>query len=70
MVCLLDAISGQSQLRHWPQLHIARAGLLARLGRARDAVAAYQAALQLEPPAAEQAFIRRRIGQLQEAPGG
>jgi RNA polymerase sigma-70 factor (ECF subfamily) len=65
---ILDAISGHPQLRRWPQLHIARADLLARVGRTRDAVAAYQAALQLEPPAAEQAFIRKRISQLQDAP--
>jgi RNA polymerase sigma-70 factor (ECF subfamily) len=65
---ILDAISGHPQLQRWPQLHIARGGLLARLGRADDAIAAYQTALQLEPPAPEQAFITKRISQLQGPP--
>jgi RNA polymerase sigma-70 factor, ECF subfamily len=52
------------QLSRWPQLHLARAGLLARLGRAADAVAAYRAGLELEPTAPERAFIARRIRDL------
>jgi RNA polymerase sigma-70 factor (ECF subfamily) len=51
-------------LCRWPQLHLARADLLARAGRAADAVAAYRAALELEPTAPERAFIARRIGEL------
>jgi predicted RNA polymerase sigma factor len=34
------------------------------LGRAADAVAAYRAALELEPTAPERAFVARRIGEL------
>jgi len=64
---ILDAISSHPQLQRWPQLHIARGSLLARLHRVHDATAAYQMALQLELPAAEQAFIIKRIRQLQEA---
>jgi RNA polymerase sigma-70 factor (ECF subfamily) len=43
---------------------VARADLLARLGRLPDAVDAYRQALSLEPPSAERAFITRRIRQL------
>jgi RNA polymerase sigma-70 factor (ECF subfamily) len=62
---ILDAVAHHPQLRRWPQLHIARAGLLARLGRSQDAVAAYLTALQLEPPPAERSLIARRVGELQ-----
>jgi RNA polymerase sigma-70 factor (ECF subfamily) len=59
---ILDTISGS--LANWPQLHIARAELLRRLGRHADANEAYQAALRLEPAAPERAFIQRRIEEL------
>jgi RNA polymerase sigma-70 factor (ECF subfamily) len=65
---ILDTISGHPRLRRWPQLYLARADLLHRLGRTAEAVAAYRTALELEPPPAERAFIQARIGSL--APGG
>ena len=49
------------RLARWPQLHIARAGLLSRLGRDEEARAAYQAALDLDPPPAERAHLERRL---------
>ena len=58
---ILDAVAHHPQLQRWPQLHVARADLLARLGRDEEAAAAYRAALQLEPPAAERAFIAGRL---------
>jgi RNA polymerase sigma-70 factor, ECF subfamily len=61
---ILDAVGAHPQLARWPQLHIARAELLRRLGRDAEALDAYRAAMQLEPPAAERAFIGRRIRQL------
>jgi RNA polymerase sigma-70 factor (ECF subfamily) len=61
---ILDAVGHHPQLSRWPQLHLARADLLARLGRTADAVAAYRAALELEPTAPERAFIARRIREL------
>jgi RNA polymerase sigma-70 factor (ECF subfamily) len=59
---ILDTL--EASLSAWPQLHIARAELLRRLGRATDARDAYQAALSLEVAGPEQAFIRRRISSL------
>jgi predicted RNA polymerase sigma factor len=38
--------------------------LYRRLDDTTNAVAAYRAALELEPPPAERAFIRRRINEL------
>jgi RNA polymerase sigma-70 factor (ECF subfamily) len=61
---ILDALATHPQLVRWPQLHLARADLLARLGRREDALDAYRRALQLEPPAAERSFIERRMRQL------
>jgi len=65
---ILDAVAHHPQLRRWPQLHVARAGLLARMGRAVEAAAAYRAALELEPPAAERRFIAARIRALDADP--
>jgi RNA polymerase sigma-70 factor (ECF subfamily) len=62
---ILDAIAHHPQLERWPRLHIARADLLGRLGRTEDAVAAYRLALELEPPAAERAFVAERIRRLE-----
>jgi RNA polymerase sigma-70 factor (ECF subfamily) len=61
---ILDAVGHHPQLRRWPQLHVARADLLARLGRAGEAAAAYQTALELDPTAAERDFITRRLAAL------
>jgi RNA polymerase sigma-70 factor (ECF subfamily) len=61
---ILDAVGKDPQLARWPQLHLARAELLRRLGRTDDAAAAYRAALALEPTTPEQAFIGRRLREL------
>ena len=61
---ILDAMAGDPRLVRWPPLHLGRADLLSRLGRYREAVEAYRAALAMEPPAAERAFISGRIRQL------
>ena len=61
---ILDAVGTDPRLARWPQLHLARAELLRQLGRRGDAADAYQAALQLEPPAHERAFIGRRLREL------
>ncbi len=61
---ILDAVGRDPQLARWPQLHVARAELLRRLGRADDAAAAYRTALQLDPTAPERAFIGRCLREL------
>ncbi|HEY4026145.1 MAG TPA: sigma-70 family RNA polymerase sigma factor [Candidatus Dormibacteraeota bacterium] len=61
---ILDAMGADRRLARWPPFHIARAELLGRLGRDAEAAAAYRAALAMEPPAAERAFIARRLQQL------
>jgi RNA polymerase sigma-70 factor (ECF subfamily) len=58
---ILDVVLGHPQLATWPRLHVARADLLARMGRAEDAADAYRTALELEPPAAERRYIQRRL---------
>ena len=65
---ILDAVGTDPRLARWPQLHLARAELLRRVGRATDAAAAYRAALELEPAAPERAFIARRLRDLQGTP--
>jgi RNA polymerase sigma-70 factor, ECF subfamily len=62
---ILDAVGHHPQLRRWPQLHLARADLLRRLGRDAEAASAYRAALELDPTAAEREFIARRISALE-----
>ena len=58
---ILDALAHNPQLQRWPQLHIARAELLRRLGRGEEAARAYRAALDLEPAAATRSFISKRL---------
>ena len=58
---ILDALAHNPQLQRWPQLHIARAELLRRLGRGEEAARAYQTALALEPAAATRSFISKRL---------
>ena len=55
---LIDAIDG---LDRYYLLHAARADLLRRLGRARDARAAYERAAELAPSDVERDFLRRRL---------
>ncbi|HYL70373.1 MAG TPA: DUF6596 domain-containing protein, partial [Candidatus Dormibacteraeota bacterium] len=61
---ILDTLRANPQMDRWPQLHMARADMLDRLERRRDAADAYRLALQLEPPDAEREFIARRIREL------
>ena len=61
---ILDSVGRDPRLARWPQLHIARAELLRQVGRRAEAIAAYEAAIALEPPAPERAYLARRIGEL------
>ena len=58
---ILDVLLGHPQLATWPRIHVARADLLARMGRDDEAARAYRTALELEPPAAERRYIERRL---------
>jgi RNA polymerase sigma-70 factor, ECF subfamily len=61
---ILDTLAAAPQMARWSQLHIARAGLLSRLGRYQQAIEAYQTAMRLEPSATTRAFIAKRIVEL------
>ena len=61
---ILDTLAAAPQLNQWPQLHIARAELLHRIGSAEAAIDAYRRALELEPSVVERRFIVNRIDSL------
>jgi RNA polymerase sigma-70 factor, ECF subfamily len=67
-LAILDTLAVGSRLARWPQLHIARAALLARCGRREDAVAAYRDALALEPAGPVRRHITGQIAALGAAP--
>src|SRR5215472_5227715 len=66
-LAILDTLAASSRLARWPQLHIARAALLAGCGRCADAVAAYRDALALEPPEAVRRHVTGQIAVLEGA---
>jgi RNA polymerase sigma-70 factor, ECF subfamily len=63
-LAILDRLAGEGRLERWPQLHIARAELLRRLGRRDDASAAYELALAAGVPRAERDYIARQLAGL------
>jgi RNA polymerase sigma-70 factor (ECF subfamily) len=64
-LAMLDRLAEDGRLDRWPQLHVARAELLSRLNRCGEAADAYQAALAAaDLPAAERAFLTRRLSEL------
>jgi RNA polymerase sigma-70 factor (ECF subfamily) len=65
---ILDTLAASSQLVRWPQLHIARAALLAQCGRREEAAAAYRDALALEPDGAVRRHITGQIAALDATP--
>jgi RNA polymerase sigma-70 factor (ECF subfamily) len=67
-LAILDTLTASSRLACWPQLHIARAALLAQCGRREDAVAAYRDALALEPGGSVRQHITGQIAALSAAP--
>jgi RNA polymerase sigma-70 factor, ECF subfamily len=62
---LVDAIEGLERFHLW---HATRADLLRRLGRGRESVAAYRAALDCEPSAAERRFLDGRLAEVSTPP--
>jgi RNA polymerase sigma-70 factor (ECF subfamily) len=63
-LAILEAAGAHPGMSRWPQLHVARAEMLRRLGRRGEAADAYRRALRLEPTETERAFIAGRIRQL------
>ncbi|MET0731228.1 MAG: RNA polymerase sigma factor [Solirubrobacterales bacterium] len=59
---LIDSIEG---LDRYAPFHVSRADLLSRLGRDAEAVEAYGRGLELSTNPVQQAFLRRRIGELE-----
>ncbi|MEV0622740.1 sigma-70 family RNA polymerase sigma factor [Nonomuraea sp. NPDC050404] len=64
---LLDELAGEPRLRGYHPYPTARAGLLERLGRHREAAAAYREALAAAGTEPEQAHLRRRAGECEAA---
>jgi RNA polymerase sigma-70 factor, ECF subfamily len=63
----MDALSASGDLDAYHLLHAARADLLRRLGRDREAAAAYRRALELTANPVEQAFLTRRLSEVTQA---
>jgi RNA polymerase sigma-70 factor (ECF subfamily) len=61
---LIDALEAAGSLRDYHLLPATRADLLRRLGRDREAAAAYEQALSLAPTDAERRFLRRRLAEV------
>ena len=63
-LALVNELEDAAALRHYHLLPATRADLLRRLGRDREAQAAYRQALELAPTDAERRFLRKRLDQL------
>lgn len=63
-LAVMDALLARGALPDYQLAHAARADLLRRLGRQRDALDAYQRALQLTAQAPQRRFLQRRIAEL------
>jgi RNA polymerase sigma-70 factor, ECF subfamily len=63
---LLDALEDEGSLKHYYLFHAARGDLLARTRWFDEAKAAYERALALCGNAVEQAFLRRRLLEIEE----
>ena len=61
---ILDVLAEDERLARWSPVHMARADLMVRLGRASEALSAYRSALALEPPELERAFITKRLREI------
>jgi RNA polymerase sigma-70 factor, ECF subfamily len=66
-LALVDAILDRGDLAEYHLAHSARADLLRRLGRAADAITAYERALKFVTQEPERRFIERRIAELRRA---
>lgn len=65
----LDALAGSAELERHHLFHAARADLLRRLGRRRDAAEAYRAALARVGTEPERLFLRDRLDEVERSIG-
>ena len=68
-LALIDAILRRGDLHDYHLAHSARADLLRRLGRTREAIAAYERALELALQMPTRRFLLRRLGELGHGAG-
>jgi RNA polymerase sigma-70 factor (ECF subfamily) len=61
---LVDDLARRGELDGYLYLHATRADLLRRLGRPREAAAAYRRAIELADNGAERRFLERRLAGL------
>jgi len=66
-LALVDTILNRGDLAGYHLAHSARADLLRRLGRADDAITAYERALKLVTQEPERRFIAKRIAEIRQA---
>ncbi len=66
-LAMMDGIAAGGALETYPYLHAGRADLLRRLGRWTEASIAYRRALELTTNGPEQAFLERRLAQVETA---
>ncbi|WP_245642643.1 RNA polymerase sigma factor [Nonomuraea candida] len=69
-LALLDELAGEPRLRGYHPYRTARAGLLERLGRHREAAEAYREALATAGTEPERAHLRRRLHSCESATPG
>ena len=67
-LALIDTLLGQGALAGYALAHAARAGLLQRLDRTPQALAAYAVAWGLSTRAAERRFLQARMAGLRQLP--
>jgi RNA polymerase sigma-70 factor (ECF subfamily) len=63
-LAVMDQMDDAGELASYHLLHAARADLLRRLGRAREAAAAYEKALQLATNSVERTYLQTRLNSL------
>ncbi|HSA55927.1 MAG TPA: RNA polymerase sigma factor [Gemmatimonadaceae bacterium] len=69
-LALIDGLLANGALSEYHLAHSARADLLRRLGRAREALEAYEQTLRLTRQEPERRFLERRLAELRSPGGG
>jgi RNA polymerase sigma-70 factor, ECF subfamily len=64
---LVDAVGAEGKLDKYYSFHAARADLLRRLGRSKEASVAYSKALELTANEVERKYLQRRLREIQSA---